>query len=103
MSLSSSMNASVTSADDFADYDIISEGPRSLESSITDLPTDVPEPAPLPAAKDKFDTVCLTPDEIQKYVRKALEGRSSPAATEYSEHRHTRVYVDGIFDGLHAG
>ena len=96
------MNASVASADDLADYDIISEGPRSLESSITDLPTDVPEPAPLPAAKDKFDTVCLTADEIQKYVRKALEGRS-PAAIEYSEHRHTRVYVDGIFDGLHAG
>lgn len=97
----SSMNASITS-DDLAEYDVISEGgPRSLESSITDLPTDVSEPTPQQAAKDKFETVGLSSDDIQAYVRKALQAKSSGVPD--SERRLMRVYVDGIFDQFHAG
>jgi len=94
------MNASVTS-DDLAEYDIISEGPRSLESSLADLTTEIAEPTPLQAAKDKFETVGLDSEDIQAYVRKALEGK--PGAADIKERKLMRVYVDGTFDGLHAG
>ena len=67
---------SVLSADDLADYDVISDGPRSMESSIADLGAPPrfagSEPAPLPSAREKFDTVTLTAEAIQAYVQRSL-------------------------------
>ena len=91
---------SVLSTDDLADYDVISDGPRSLESSIADL-GQVPrlagsEPPPLPSAREKFDTVGLTAEDIQAYVQRsigAVTGRGD-------ETRTWRVYVDGVFGPL---
>ncbi|KAI0763816.1 hypothetical protein BD413DRAFT_580328 [Trametes elegans] len=88
---------SVLSTDDLADYDVISDGPRSLESSIADLgqPSRFAggEPAPLPSAREKFDTVGLSAEEIQAHVQRSLGGQVSEART-------WRVYVDGIFGPL---
>lgn len=88
---------SVLSTDDLADYDVISDGPRSMESSIADL-GQAPkyaggEPAPLPSAKEKFDTVGLTTEDIQAYVQRSLGGMQPDART-------WRVYVDGVFGPL---
>ncbi|OSD03080.1 hypothetical protein PYCCODRAFT_1451939 [Trametes coccinea BRFM310] len=93
---------SVFSTDDLADYDVISDGPRSLESSIADL-GQAPlrsagsEPAPLPSAREKFDTVALTAEDIQAYVRRSL---GSSASGRGDEARTWRVYVDGVFGPL---
>ncbi|CDO73267.1 hypothetical protein BN946_scf185008.g29 [Trametes cinnabarina] len=93
---------SVLSTDDLADYDVISDGPRSLESSIADLgqaPSRFAgsEPAPLPSAKEKFDTVTLTAEDIQAYVRRSLGASTGSRADEA---RVWRVYVDGVFGPL---
>lgn len=93
---------SVLSTDDLADYDVISDGPRSLESSIADLgPLPGPtgkEPAPLPSAREKFDTVALTTEEIQAYVQCSLS--MSLAGGRGDDTRTWRVYVDGVFGPL---
>ncbi|KAI0367039.1 hypothetical protein BV20DRAFT_971145 [Pilatotrama ljubarskyi] len=104
MAMRRSLDAlSVLSTDDLADYDVISDGPRSLESSIADL-GQAPnakftgaEPAPLPAAREKFDTVALTPDDIQAYVQRSL---GTPKSGRGDEARTWRVYVDGVFGPL---
>ncbi|KAI8996546.1 hypothetical protein BD414DRAFT_478352 [Trametes punicea] len=102
MTMRRSLDAlSVLSTDDLADYDVISDGPRSLESSIADL-GQAPkfaggEPAPLPSAREKFDTVGLTAEDIQAYVQRSL-GASWGARAD--EPRTWRVYVDGVFGPL---
>ncbi|KAI1796618.1 hypothetical protein LXA43DRAFT_566809 [Ganoderma leucocontextum] len=93
---------SVLSADDLADYDVISDGPRSMESSIADLGTPPRfaggEPAPLPSARERFDTVTLTAEEIQAYVQRSLN--ASLAGGRGDDARTWRVYVDGVFGPL---
>lgn len=97
--------ASMLSGDDLSDYDVISDGHRSLESSIADLShvdveaADIHEPPPPPAARDRFDTVSLSADDIQKYVRKAVP---SIPGRRWSGDGTVRVYVDGIFDPFQA-
>ncbi|KAI0820835.1 hypothetical protein BC628DRAFT_828080 [Trametes gibbosa] len=93
---------SVLSTDDLADYDVISDGPRSLESSIADL-GQAPqrfaggEPPPLPSAREKFDTVGLTAEEIQAHVQRSI---GAPPGSRGDEARTWRVYVDGVFGPL---
>lgn len=93
---------SVLSTDDLADYDVISDGPRSLESSIADLGPPLRfaggEPAPLPSAREKFDTVALTAEEIQAYVQRSLN--ASLAGGRGDDARTWRIYVDGVFGPL---
>ncbi|KAH9935903.1 uncharacterized protein BXZ73DRAFT_89397 [Epithele typhae] len=93
---------SVLSTDDLADYDVISDGPRSMESSIADLGAPLPfagaEPAPLPSAREKFATVELTAEEIQTYVQRSLN--ASLAGGRGDDARTWRVYVDGMFGPL---
>ncbi|KAL6306272.1 hypothetical protein BKA93DRAFT_729818 [Sparassis latifolia] len=95
--------ASMLSNDDLADYDVISDGPRSLESSIADLGHvdrigSVREPEPLQAAKDKFDTVGLSAEDIQAYIQKSVPSSENIWRTVDEEQRIIRVYVDGAFD-----
>ncbi|TFY63023.1 hypothetical protein EVJ58_g3485 [Rhodofomes roseus] len=100
---------SVLSSDDLSDYDVISDGHQSLESSIADLghvaggAATLREPAPLPAAQERFDTIALTADDIQDYVQKAVPA-AAPAFKRGSdgELRTVRVYVDGVFDPFQA-
>ncbi|KAI0653398.1 hypothetical protein C8Q70DRAFT_927746 [Cubamyces menziesii] len=101
MAMRRSLDAlSVLSTDDLADYDVISDGPRSLESSIADL-GQAPrfsgsEPPPLPSAREKFDTVGLTAEDIQAHVRRSI----GASANRGDEARTWRVYVDGVFGPL---
>ncbi|KAH9888846.1 hypothetical protein C8Q73DRAFT_708399 [Cubamyces lactineus] len=101
MALRRSLDAlSVLSTDDLADYDVISDGPRSLESSIADLGQVTrlagSEPPPLPSAREKFDTVGLTAEDIQAYVQRSIGAVTSRG----DEARTWRVYVDGVFGPL---
>ncbi|OBZ74259.1 hypothetical protein A0H81_06036 [Grifola frondosa] len=95
--------SSILSSDDLADYDVISDGPRSLESSIADLGhvdgLDIHEPMPLAAAKEKFDTVSLSTEDIQTYVQRAI-GSSATSSQRHrdGETRAIRVYVEGYLD-----
>ena len=101
MTMRRSLDAlSVLSTDDLADYDVISDGPRSLESSIADLGPPGPggEPVPLPSAREKFDTVALTAEEIQAYVQRSLNASSAGGRADVV--RTWRVYVDGVFGPL---
>ncbi len=93
----------VTSDNELNDYDIISSGHRSIESSVADLDTSTHvlpvlprEILPSPLARDQFDTVGLSAEDIQGYVRRAL-GR------ERDGDSLVRVYVDCVFDVFHAG
>ncbi|KDQ61706.1 hypothetical protein JAAARDRAFT_31167 [Jaapia argillacea MUCL 33604] len=96
-------------SDDFNDYDIISNGGRSLESSIDDLghvgvtPVVIREPAPTEATKERLKTVSLSAEDIQGYVRRALEGSGNGRLVSESERKRVTVYVDGLFDGFSAG
>ncbi|KAH9924741.1 uncharacterized protein B0H18DRAFT_1172766 [Fomitopsis serialis] len=100
---------SVFSSDDLSDYDVISDGHQSLESSIADLghvaggAATFREPPPLQSAQERFDTVALTADDIQAYVQKVVPA-TVPAFQRASdgEQRTVRVYVDGVFDPLQA-
>jgi choline-phosphate cytidylyltransferase len=102
-------------SDDLSDYDVISEASHhSLDSSLADLghvpgqtASEVYEPPPSQIAKDKFETVSLTAEEIRVFVSKFLELESlSNGKTNHlsrlSDRRTIRVYVDGLFDGFHA-
>ena len=98
-------SASVLSNDDMSEYDIISDGQQSLESSIADLgladkaPAAIYEPAPTSAAENLFGTPTLTAGNIQAYVRANVN--VDPTAARQSEvgsRRPVRVYVDGLFD-----
>lgn len=99
-----SIDVSSVLSDDLTDYDVISDGgPRSLESSIADLGhvdgAGAPrEPEPSQAAKDRFDTVELSAEDIQSYVQKCLPSAASLRRTVDGEFRTVRVYLDGAFD-----
>lgn len=94
--------SSVFSSDDFAEYDFVSEGQRSLESSIASLGlagenvAEIHEPMPSQAARATFITPSLTPEDIHTYVQKSL----GPDGRIY---KTVRVYVDGLFDPFNAG
>lgn len=102
--------SSVLSSDDLADYDVISDGHRSLESSIADLglvertAADIQEPPPTQTARENFYTPALSVEDIQSYVKRAV----AAAGAGFREHengseadpRTVRVYVDGKFDGF---
>jgi choline-phosphate cytidylyltransferase len=94
--------SSVFSNDDFAEYDFVSEGQRSLESSIADLSlgeesnAHLQEPPASEAAQKTFSTPSLTAEDIQVYVQRATGLESKLQKT-------VRVYVDGLFDPFNAG
>jgi hypothetical protein len=96
-------------SDDLSDYDVISEaGHASADSSIADfdhIPAQVPtEPAIPQAAREKFYTASLRPENIQAYVRKALGGNGAVATNGHTTQSKTmRVYVDGVFDVFSVG
>ena len=98
----------VLSSDDFAEYDFVSDGHRSLESSIADLGLqDIVatrrEPPPSQAAKALFGTPALSTEDIQAYVQKSLGCATATRHNEDAHCRLVRVYVDGKFDPLNAG
>lgn len=103
--------STVLSGDDLSDYDIISDGQQSLESSIADLGlvdkavTTVYEPTPARAAAVLFVTPTLTVEDIQSYVRAAAGVGDKVRTRRFSDmgRRVLRVYVDGIFDPFDAG
>ena len=100
--------SSMLSSDDLADYDIISEGQRSLESSIADLglvdrvAPEVREPPPSQGAQERFGTPTLTPEDIQAYVRRNLAGGGWREIND-DVRKVVRVYVDGPFDPMNVG
>ena len=102
--------ASVLSSDDLeSDYDVISDGHHSLESSIADLghvaggAATIREPPPLQPAQERFDTVALSADDIQAYVQRAVPAAASAfKRTADGELCTVRMYVDGVFDPFQA-
>ncbi|KAK0188757.1 hypothetical protein F5146DRAFT_1104235 [Armillaria mellea] len=87
------MDASSVS-DDFSDYDVISNS--GLDSSLADLSLAMSEPPPAQAARDRFDTATLSPEDIQKWTRES-EGKTKRRGSS-ADQRTVRVYVDGVFD-----
>ena len=89
-------------ARDYAEYDFISEGHRSLESSIADLglgedgPAEISEPPPSQTATAIFGTPSLSAEDIQAYIQRVI-------GSEIKQHKTVRVYVDGLFDLFNAG
>lgn len=103
--------SSVLSTDDLADYDFVSDGHRSLESSIADLgqvernARDIQEPPPSQNARENFYTPALSVEEIQDYVKRAIAAtgagfREHESGSGEVEQKVARVYVDGKFDGF---
>ena len=94
-----SLDAVSVLSDDLAEYDIISDGQRSLESSITDLGPGyghsdrLREPPSSQAARVAFRTAGSSAEEIQEYVQRSLGGRRVKEGV-------IRVYVDGFWDRL---
>ncbi len=100
--------SSVLSSDDLADYDVISEGHRSLESSIADLglvdkpAEDIYEPPASQAARERLFTPSLSADDIQAHVQRAVANGNGLMLRDNGQ-RIVKVYVDGTFDRFNAG
>ncbi|KAK7686428.1 hypothetical protein QCA50_010652 [Cerrena zonata] len=99
---------STLSSDDLADYDVISDGIRSLESSIADIgfqdrplaSGELHEPPPSQKAKTTFGTPAFSAEDIQSYVERALGSSGSGTIRGNALTKPVRVYVDGSFDGF---
>lgn len=92
--------SSLLSADDLSEYDMISEGQLSLESSIADLglvdgkhEDVVREPSSTDAAKQQFLTPSFSAEDIQSYVQRSLVG-----GCLVRPDKTVRIYVDGVYD-----
>lgn len=100
---------SILSQDDLAEYDIISDGQQSLESSIADLgladktPIPIHEPAPTKTAEQRFGTPALSAEDIRAYVGASLGTETAAGCQGEHGRRAVRVYVDGLFDPFDAG
>ena len=103
-STSSNYAFSEPASDDLHDYDVISAGHISPESSVADLgllPA-IHELVPSQIAREKFDTLNFSSDQIQEYVSKAVNG-SAPVRSPFIFDKAVRVYVDGLYDVFHVG
>ncbi|KAI0704321.1 hypothetical protein BC835DRAFT_1242091, partial [Cytidiella melzeri] len=105
-------STSVLSNDDMSEYDIISDGQQSLESSIADLglvdrdkaSASIYEPAPVLAAEELFGTPALSAQDIQAYVyANAAIDSVARRQSDLGSRKAVRVYIDGLFDPFDAG
>lgn len=102
------MDPATALSDDDDYYLVSSSGHQSLDSSVADISRAVFEPPPTSGAQTKFETARFTAEEIQTYVRRALDASSSrPHAGErpqlFADNKTIRVYVDGTFDIFNVG
>ncbi|TFK29753.1 choline-phosphate cytidylyltransferase [Coprinopsis marcescibilis] len=98
------LSSSAIFSDD--EYDLISN--PSLDNSIGDLlgqrrveGKEIREPEPTQAARDRFETINWSAEEIQAYVRK-VTNLSILQETNFAN-KTVRVYVDGSFDIFNVG
>lgn len=65
-------------------------GRQHSHTSELQLPQLPPEPVPAPGALERFDTACLSPEDVQSFVRRYVDGNESDNE-EDAENDHTRA------------
>lgn len=139
-SIHDSINSSSSFSNDQEEFEIVSVisdselhpqlnmqplGLTAYHSSDLQLPQLPPEPVPAPGCLEKFETACLSPEDVQSFVKRWVDGEEEDGAYPLDESmaplaaetealkgykinkppkmRPVRVYIAALYDVLHPG
>lgn len=105
------MNASHSSlSSEPEDFEIVSLASTSFHDTGSGMhyhhtklplqPQQAPEPAPQREALERYDTACFSPEDIQAFTRRAIEGTHGYMINDAPKMRPVRIYIPSAYEAL---